>query len=325
MLNGIFSISSKEEFKQKALAVYAHQYLHNPVYHKYNQLLGKSPEKVHELEDIPFLPIQFYKSQKVHCGNDYQKIFTSSGTSQKTPSRHYVHDLGVYEKSFTQGFQGRFGRINYWSILALLPSYLEREGSSLVYMVDCLIKQADASSGFYLYNQQELLDQIKTNESEGKKTLLFGVSFALLDFADFFQKQGFDLKNTTILDTGGMKGRKEEMTKKDFNAYLKHRFKVTEIQSEYGMTELLSQAYTLKENQFKPPAWMKVLCREINDPFSYTPMGQRGGINIIDLANYHSCSFIATDDLGLKINEDLFQILGRFDHSDLRGCNLLLD
>uniref|UniRef100_UPI003567DA85 acyl transferase n=1 Tax=Labilibaculum sp. TaxID=2060723 RepID=UPI003567DA85 len=249
--------------------------------------------------------------------------FTSSGTTGNLTSRHFVPDLKMYEQSFTKGFEQYYGSVSDYCILALLPSYLEREGSSLIYMMEHLIRDSKhPKSGFYLHNHEELIATIKELKKQNQKILLLGVSFALLDLAEKFQ---LDLENVIVMETGGMKGRRKEITREELHAFLTKRLGVEKIHSEYGMTELLSQAYSKGDSLFFTPSWMKVLIRDTYDPFSYEKQGRSGGVNVIDLANIHSCSFIETQDLGRIHADGSFEILGRFDHSDIRGCNLLVN
>ncbi len=321
--SSVFSIQSLEDFKSCALKTFLHQAEHCSVYRSYIQHIGVDAKDVIRIDEIPFLPISFFKSESIICNNQKPELtFASSGTTGSQKSRHYVADAGLYEASFLHGFERFYGSPKDYHIIALLPNYLEQGASSLVYMVDGLIKESGSTeSGFYLNQLDELSKKLKHLDNSGKKVLLIGVSYALLDLTE---NQTFSLKNTTILETGGMKGRRKELLKPQLHAILRKGFGVEHIHSEYGMTELLSQAYSKKHQRFATPPWMKVLLREPNDPFSYVPHGQTGGLNVIDLANYHSCSFIATQDLGKMHSDDSFEILGRFDHSDLRGCNLLV-
>lgn len=316
----LFSISNQMEFDKMALEVFNFQYFHNDVYRKYCDYLKINIDKITKVKDIPFLPISFFKTHDVHTGlPNFEKEFTSSGTTGMVTSSHYIKDLKLYESSFIKGFEKLYGSIDDYIILGLLPSYLEREGSSLIYMVDTLIQLSkNEKSGFFLDDFEGLLDVIFNNKSD-KKVLLIGVSYALLDLAEKFKP---DLSSCIVMETGGMKGKRKEIPKSELHDVLKTAFKLTQIHSEYGMTELLSQAYALKDGQFKLPPWMNVLTREYNDPFSYTS-AKSGGLNIIDLANVYSCSFIATQDLG-KVYDGYFEVLGRFDNSDVRGCNLLV-
>ena len=319
----IFGIRNEGDFRLVALEVFRYQYRKNRVYHEFCRHLNKSDKNVKQLNEIPYLPIQFFKSHRVVINHEKaQTIFTSSGTTGSTQSKHYVSDLSLYEKSFLDGFKCFYGDISRYCVLALLPTYLERQGSSLIYMVNDLIRRSTHSeSGFYLNNTDELLSKIIHLDAQRTKVLLIGVSFALLDMAE---KHQLNLKNTVIMETGGMKGRKKEMVREELHKVLKRGFGVDRIHSEYGMTELLSQAYSNGNGIFKTPPWMGVGIRDTEDPLVLQGPEKTGGINIIDLANVNSCSFIATQDLG-KIHEDgSFEVLGRFDHSDIRGCNLMV-
>ena len=322
-LKKIFSISSEDEFKEVSLEVFNFQYTNNLVYRKFCDLLKIIPKQVDETSKIPFLPIQFFKSQKILASKSViQKTFTSSGTTGIATSKHHVTDLSLYEASFTNAFRIFYGDIEDYVVLALLPSYLEREGSSLIYMANYLIdKSKHPQSGFYLNNLNELKITLVDLDKAGKKVLLIGVSFALLDLVESHQ---FKLNNTIIMETGGMKGRRKEMIREELHQILKEGFGVDKIHSEYGMTELLSQAYSKGNGIFKSPPWMKILVRDPEDPLSYLPNNKTGGINVIDLANHNSCAFIATQDLGKKHTDSSIEIMGRFDSSDIRGCNLLI-
>ncbi|MBT8257867.1 MAG: acyl transferase, partial [Bacteroidia bacterium] len=280
------------------------------------------PSEIRSIDKIPFLPIQFFKTHMVLSSKETIEVeFKSSGTSGQERSTHYVTDLELYKKSFVNGFKHFYGPINDFAILALLPSYLERQGSSLVYMVDHMISlSTHAESGFFLNDIDKLATVLNELDKNGKRVLLLGVSFALLDLVE---KHQFNLKNTIIMETGGMKGRRQELIREDLHKILKSGFDVENIHSEYGMTELLSQAYSKGKGRFQTPPWMKVLTRDSEDPFYILPAGSSGGINIIDLANLHSCAFIATQDLGKIYPDGSFEVLGRFDHSDIRGCNLM--
>jgi phenylacetate-coenzyme A ligase PaaK-like adenylate-forming protein len=319
----IFNIQSEKDLETKALKVFKFQFEHNTVYRSFCDLLYKHPSDVTSLKDIPFLPIQFFKSHKVLSSQKpIERTFSSSGTTGSITSKHYITDISFYEKSFRKGFEQFYGNIEDYVILALLPSYLEREGSSLIYMVDALIKQSNhKESGFYLNNLSELNETLLKLESQGKQTLLIGVSFALLDFIETYS---FKLNHTIVMETGGMKGRRKELVRSELHSILKQGFGVKNIHSEYGMTELLSQAYSKGNGIFECPNWMKVFVRDPEDALTILDPEKTGGINVIDLANVNSCSFIATQDLG-KINQDsTFEIVGRFDHSDIRGCNLMV-
>lgn len=321
-LQQLFSIQNSNEFDSLAMEIFRFQYSSNTVYGTYCNHLGKSPSNVLHPSEIPFLPIEFFKSKNVvSTKNKPEAIFESSGTTQNTTSKHYVADLSLYERSFMEAFTLFYGPVEELCILALLPSYLERSGSSLVYMVNELVSRSQhPDSGFYLYNLKDLHQKLKAQEASGSKTLLIGVSFALLDLAEQFP---IPLKYTTIMETGGMKGRRKELIRAELHDVLKDAFKVLSIHSEYGMTELLSQAYSQGNGIFKAPPWMKILTRDTEDPLSLQSDGKTGGLNVIDLANIHSCSFIATQDLGKTYANGTFEVLGRFDNSDIRGCNLL--
>jgi len=281
------------------------------------------PNGVNTLEKIPFLPIECFKTEKVYCGHTTpQQIFTSSGTTGAQTSRHYVKELSLYEQSFRKGFEHFYGNVEDYVVLALLPSYLERTGSSLITMVADLIERSGSQySGFYLNEYDRLAQRLQTLDASGKKVLLIGVSFALLDL---ITEHTFSLKNTIVMETGGMKGRRKELVREELHALLCKGFGVEMIHSEYGMTELLSQAYSAGKGIYKCVPWLKVLIRDTNDALSYLPTGKTGGINIIDLANRESCSFIATQDLGKLYPDGTFEVLGRFDNADIRGCNLLI-
>ncbi len=324
--NKIFNITS-EDFADLAWEIFRFQYRYNSIYKAYADILKIDPEKVNSFSQIPFLPIRFYKNHLVKTTEfDPQIIFESSGTTQTINSRHLIRNVEVYRQSFLKGFELFYGPINEWCILGLLPSYLERKNSSLVFMVDELIRKSRHSqSDFYLYDHDKLYAVLKKLEAEKQKTLLIGVSFALLDFAE---KYSLHLENTVIMETGGMKGRKEEMVRGELYEILKKKFQVNNIHSEYGMTELLSQAYSQENGIFYCPPWMKILIRDEEDPLKILSNSQgiennKGAINIIDLANIYSCSFIATDDAGKLYNDGSFEVLGRLDNSDIRGCSLM--
>ncbi|WP_311338630.1 acyl transferase [Capnocytophaga leadbetteri] len=323
MLPDIFSIQTDANFVQAALQTFGYQYQHNQVYQRFCTLLGRTPDKVRQLTDIPFLPIEFFKSEAVYCGNERPTtVFTSSGTTGSQTSRHYVKDLAVYQQSFRQGFADFYGNIEEYTVLALLPSYLERTGSSLITMVADLIERSgSADSGFYLNEYDLLAEKLTSLDRSGRKVLLIGVSFALLDLVETHR---FQLKNTIVMETGGMKGRRKELIREELHAILCEGFGVEHIHSEYGMTELLSQAYSAGSGLYESVRWLKVLIRDTNDALSYQRPLKTGGINLIDLANIHSCSFIATQDLGRLHPDGRFEVLGRFDNADIRGCNLLI-
>lgn len=316
--------TNNDNFEKRVWEAFKFQAENCHVYRQYLSVLGVRPDKLISVQQIPFLPISFFKSYEVICeGMQPQKIFTSSGTTGTTPSRHPVADLSLYEESFSNGFQLFYGPVKDYCVLALLPSYLEREGSSLVYMAGALIQQSGhPNSGFYLYDFDTLAGVLKENESRGQKTLLLGVSFALLDFA---AKHKLALKYTTIMETGGMKGRRKELTRAELHAELKEAFGVKNIHSEYGMTELLSQAYAVSDGKFTCPPWMRVWARTADDPFAYAAPGKTGGLNVIDLANLYSCSFIETEDLGKVYPDGSFEVLGRMDFSEVRGCNTMVE
>lgn len=310
------------EFTLAALSLFRRQYETNEIYRSYANALRRSPGAVSTLEEIPFLPISFFKTHRVISGNSasFEAVFTSSGTTGADTSRHFVPDISVYEKSFREGFEAAYGPVEDWVILALLPSYLERSGSSLIYMAEDLVQRSGRpESGFFLYDHQALADRLRALEARGQKTLLLGVTFALLDFAEAFP---MPLKHTIVMETGGMKGRKKELTRPEVQAILKDAFGLPEIHSEYGMTEMLSQAYSKGEGIFQPSATMRAWVREVADPLSVSPSGT-GVINIIDLSNEESCAFLATEDIGRVYPDGSFEILGRLDHSALRGCSLL--
>ena len=319
----VFTIQSPTDFEESAIQIFAFQYENNHVYQTFCKHLKKSPENVKSIRDIPFFPIQFFKTHQILSSpNPVEKIFSSSGTTGAITSKHHITDLSVYEKSYLNGFGLFYGDIRQYAVLALLPSYLEREGSSLIYMVNDLIKKSgNVHSGFYLHNLHELKEKLITLNSNHQKTLLIGVSFALLDLVE---KHQFSLKNTVIMETGGMKGRRKELIREELHQVLCEGFGVKQIHSEYGMTELLSQAYSKGNGQFECPPWMKVLIRDPEDPLTLLSTGKTGGINVIDLANINSCSFIATQDLGKMHETGTFEVLGRFDNSDIRGCNLMV-
>lgn len=319
----IFSISNNKQFEKIALKVFRFQYDNNSVYREFCQFLNVEKQQVKSLEQIPFLPIQFFKSHEVLSSQEkIQETFTSSGTTGMATSRHLVTDITLYEESYRKGFSQFYGNIENYAVLALLPSYLEREGSSLIYMVDDLIKLSNhPESGFYLSNYDDLIQKLLQLDEAGENIILIGVTYALLDL---IENQNFQLKNTIIMETGGMKGKRKEMIREELHELLCKGFGVDAIHSEYGMTELLSQAYSLGNGIFECPNWMQVLIRDTEDALSYIEDGKTGGINVIDLANINSCSFIATQDLGKKQPNNSFEVLGRFDNSDIRGCNLMV-
>ena len=293
------------------------------VYHEFCNYLKTEIHKVKTIQQIPFLPIQLFKSHAVISNsNDIEATFCSSGTTGMITSKHLVTDISLYEDSYRNAFSHFYGNIEDYVILALLPSYLDREGSSLVYMVDDLIKRSNnANSGFYLHNHEDLIPKLIALDEEGQNVILIGVTYALLDIVE---KQNFNLKNTIVMETGGMKGKRKEMIREELHEQLCKGFGVSAIHSEYGMTELLSQAYSLGNGVFECPNWMQILVRDTQDALTYVDNGKTGGVNVIDLANINSCSFIATQDLGKKQTMNTFEVLGRFDNSDIRGCNLMV-
>ena len=323
MQDQIFNIQTEEDFKKTALAVFKHQVTHNRVYRSFCDLLYIHPSDITLVEEIPFLPIQFFKTkQLLSSTQEVQEVFTSSGTTGSVTSKHLVTDISWYEKSYLKGFEHFYGPIEEYVILALLPNYLERKGSSLIYMVNDLINRSEQpESGFYLHNLSELAETLIDLDSKGKKVLLIGVSFALLDLIEKYQ---FNLSNTVVMETGGMKGKRKELIRAELHELLKKGFGVSVIHSEYGMTELLSQGYSKGNGIFHCPPWMRVLTRDTEDALTLLPKEKSGGMNIIDLANYNSCAFIATQDLGKVYNDLSFEIIGRFDNSDIRGCNLMV-
>lgn len=303
--------------------MFRYQYNNNPIYQSFCNYLKTKPNEVKSIDKVPFLPIEFFKSHAIKTGYFEQQItFLSSGTTGQNQSKHFIKDISVYEKSYIQGFKQFYGNIEDYCVLALLPSYMERKGSSLIYMMDDLIKKSKhEKSGFFLKNEQFLIENLQFLTKNKQKTMLFGVSFALLDLAEKYE---IDLSDVIIMETGGMKGRREELTREELHNIYKSSFNVKSIHSEYGMTELLSQAYSKGEGIFETPNWMKILIRDVHDPFNMLPHNKTGGINVIDLANINSCCFIATQDLGKQHSDNTFEVLGRFDNSDIRGCNLLV-
>ena len=316
------NIKTSENFNHLALKIFNYQFSNCKIYRSYCDLIKINPSDVKNYKQIPFLPISLFKTTKVKSfkGKSEKKFFSSS-TSNDIPSKHYVKSLDHYSKSFMTCFNKFYGKESNYVILALLPSYLERKNSSLIYMVETLIKKSNKKdSGFYLYNYNKLIKTLKKLETTNQKTILIGVSFALINLIKY---KKIKLKNTIVMETGGMKGRQKEISRKELHKLICNGFGIKEVHSEYGMTELLSQAYSTGNGIFKTPPWMKILIRSIDDPLESIGYEKAGGINIIDLANIDSCSFIATDDLGKKLKKGGFEILGRFDNSDLRGCNLL--
>jgi phenylacetate-coenzyme A ligase PaaK-like adenylate-forming protein len=318
----IFNIQPNR-FEEIALQQFNIQVKNNPVYREYLNLLKINPEHIAEIKSIPFLPIDFFKSHRVVSTDEMEKIiFTSSGTTGQQTSKHYVTDLEVYEESFSKGFEYFYENVADYCILALLPSYLERQGSSLIYMTESLIqKSGHRNSGFYLYNTAELHRKLLSLEKDKQKTILLGVTFALLDFADQYQMK---LEHTIVMETGGMKGRRKELTRFEMHEFLTQKLGVKTIHSEYGMTELLSQAYSQGNGVFRTPPWMKIIVRDVYDPFTILKQEQSGAINVIDLANVNSCSFIETKDVGRLLKDGSFEVSGRMEASEIRGCNLLI-
>ncbi len=347
MVNNIFNIKTESEFRQACLETFRYQYDHVEIYRKFVGYLNIDPQTVDAVEKIPFLPIEMFKNHVVADRSlPAEKYFQSSGTTQLSRSKHYIADFSLYEESIYRSFRTFIGAPEDYVFLGLLPNYSENPHSSLIYMVDFLMKKSGKpENGYFLYNHAELYDLLQQLSSQNKKVILFGVSFALLDYLDFCKTRSQNHSNTqilknsntlTVIETGGMKGRKEEMTKDELLRILQNGFRTEKIYSEYSMTELLSQAYSMGENIYETPSWMRILVRNTEDPFSYVEAGRTGALNIIDLANRHSCSFIATQDLGKTVNHfdtasstsflrnDKFQVLGRIDHSDIRGCSLLI-
>ncbi|WP_346986436.1 acyl transferase [Chryseobacterium sp. POE27] len=327
-MNTIFDIQTEQDFLDESLKTFRYQYENVEIYRRFVDYLNINPDEVNELAAIPFLPIEMFKNHQILDKNVTADLFfQSSGTTQMNLSKHFIADEEIYRQSIYKSFEQFIGKPEDFIFLGLLPSYLERQNSSLIYMVDFLMKKsAKPENGYFLYNHEDLFQLL--NKLENKKVILFGVSFALLDFIDYCHSERIEeslefLENLIVIETGGMKGRKEEMTKDELLNILQEGFKTKKIYSEYSMTELLSQAYSLGNNEYECPNWMKIMVRNAEDPFSYEKEGRTGAINIIDLANIHSCSFIATQDLG-KIKGNKFQVLGRIDHSDIRGCSLLV-
>ena len=319
----IFSISNDRRFVKAALEVFQYQAKNCRVYRDFIDGLRIDPQNVSTVEQIPFLPVEVFKSHRVVSSEQAVEVtFTSSGTTGVVTSRHFVNDVSWYIQSFRKAFNLFYGDIGSYCILALLPSYLEREGSSLVYMVDDLIRQSgNPDSGFFLYDHDRLYHQLKKQQQASKPTLLIGVTFALLDFIENYT---LDSPGLIVMETGGMKGRRKEMIREELHETLSKGFGVAAIHSEYGMTEMLSQAYSKGNGIFVCPPWLRIMARDPNDPMTLVGGGRAGGINVIDLANINSCSFIATQDLGRIYTDNSFEVLGRFDNSDIRGCNLLI-
>jgi hypothetical protein len=321
--NKIFEVNDDTKFNEIALQLFDFQRINNKTYNQYLRLLGKENIEPHNLKEIPYMPVEFFKNFKVTTTNYTEAtIFTSSGTTGQNTSRHYVKNLDIYYKSLIKGFEDFYGPLSQYHVLALLPAYLERTGSSLVTMVEQFMeKSCNGNDGFFLYDFDSLAQKIDSLILSGKKILLIGVTFALLDYAEKFLKNYGN--NVIIMETGGMKGRRKEIVREEVHEFLCNRLGVETIHSEYGMTELLSQAYSFGKGIYHETSTMRILIREATDPFRYVDNGTSGGINIVDLANIYSCSFLETKDLGIKFNDGTFKVLGRFDASDTRGCNLL--
>ena len=321
--NKMLNVSSHDDFNELALDIFHFQYKNNIVYNQFVDFLNIQVSKIVDYTQIPFLPVEFFKTHKVVSEEfDPEIIFSSSGTTGIQTSKHHVKNLELYELSFNKTFRLFFGSPKDFVILALLPSYLEKGGSSLVYMANKLINDSNKpESGFYLNEYKELHSLLTILKARKQKVVLLGVTYALLDLAEQFP---IDFPELILMETGGMKGKRKELIRNELHTKLKTAFNVSHIYSEYGMTELLSQAYSFGEGIFKTPPWLKILIRDVNDPLSIMPISKAGGINIIDLANIYSCSFIATQDLGKTGLNNTFEILGRFDNSDVRGCNLLV-
>ena len=320
----IFQIENNTQFEELSLKIFKIQSKNIPVYKQYIEYLDINKNNINHINEIPFLPIDFFRTHKIIADNStHEQIFTSSGTTGLSTSKHYVSNISIYENSFRKGFGFFYDDIKNYCVLALLPSYLEREGSSLIYMADDMIKKSQhPDSGFYLHNIDELAEKLIYLNKTKQKTILLGVTYALLDLAE---KHKFNLDNTIVMETGGMKGKRKEIIREKLHETLTTQLGVKSIHSEYGMTELLSQAYSKGNGIFITPPWMKILIRDTYDPFTLLENGKSGGINIIDLANINSCSFIETKDLGKIYKDGGFEVLGRFDNSEIRGCNLLVN
>ncbi len=316
----IFNIGNFNDFNTLALQIFHYQYHHNAVYHKFIDLLPVNINNITSCLDIPCLPVEFFKSYDIRCLSDSPElIFKSSGTTSSTPGRHYIFSKALYEESLLNGFSIFFGRPENYMIFALVPDYISVPESSLAFMLDFLIrKSAAVESGFYLNRDSELIPLL--NSSPGRKKILFGTTYALMDFSEKYQ---LDLNDTIVIETGGMKGRRKEITREEMHLALRKKLNVNKIYSEYSMCELMSQAYSVEKGLYTSPPWMKIRIREINDPFTHSGSGKSGGINIIDLANLYTCSFISTKDIGILHDDGSFEVLGRFDYSDIRGCSLL--
>ena len=323
-LKKLQSLNNDEDFKNLALEIFNYQAINNKVYNAFLSGLGKSAEDVKHINEIPFPPVELFKSHVILTGNqDYERIFTSSGTTGIDVSKHYIKDVPFYEQICLSTFSSFYGNPSDYTILALLPSYLERAGSSLIWMMEKLISNSGKTDGgFYLNDHEKLFRLLNKLKQQGERVLLFGVTFALLDFVE---GHSLDFPELTVMDTGGMKGRRKEMVREEVHEELCRGFGVKTIHSEYGMTELNSQAYSSGSGIFRTPPWMKILIRDTYDPLLLSGKNVTGGINILDLANIDSCAFIATQDLGKSYDDGSFEVLGRFDFSDVRGCNLMVD
>lgn len=322
MIDRILNISDSSSFEELALEIYRYQAVHCAPYRRYIELMEVG--EVDCLKKIPFMPIELFKSHEIYYNNsvsDSELQFTSSGTTGSVQSTHYVKESLIYEKSFFKAFEQFYDKAENCNIYALLPSYLERDGSSLIYMITKLIEKSN-DGGFFLYNHHELLERIAQRDRT-KKTILFGVSFALLDMAEQYKVDFGD--EVIVMETGGMKGRRKELPREELHTLLCNSLGVSKIHSEYGMCECLSQSYSDGDGIFRSPWWMKIMVRDIHDPFLFLPNGSRGGVNIVDLANIYSCSFLQTKDIGIVADDGSFQIEGRMDFSDIRGCNLLIN
>lgn len=323
IIEKINSIENNKDFEKVAIEVFNYQYQYNSIYKKWVDYLNINTKEVNNINDIPYIPVSLFKTHKIKSySQEAEIIFSSSGTTGGNTSKHYVKSIDLYQRAYIKSFEEYYGPIEEYTFLALLPSYMEREGSSLIMMAEDLIKRSNyADSGFYLYNYDELYKKLTELKAKKRKTILLGVSFAILEFAENYTINFPDL---IVMETGGMKGRRKEVLREELHSIYNNAFGTKSIHSEYGMTELLSQAYSKGNGIFYCPLQMKILIRDTNDPLSIQPKGKSGGINIIDLYNIHSCSFIATQDLGKVLEDGSFEILGRFDNSDIRGCNLLI-
>ncbi len=319
----VFTIGDEDTFEKVALALFRWQATHNPVYEEYLDNLGVEPDTINAIGDIPHLPIEAFKYRSVRTGAFTPETeFRSSGTTESSPAVHAIRDLRLYDEAWRGTFERFYGPLSQYCILALLPTYVERSDASLIHMVKGMMERSDhPANGFYLDEHEALAGTLRELEAAGQSTLLIGVSFALLQFARTHKLQ---LEHSTVIETGGMKGQEREMVREELHAELKQGFGVDRVHSEYGMTELLSQAWAKGEGRFQTPPWMQVSIRDLYDPFSTESPGRTGGINIVDLANVHSCAFLETGDIGRQNGDGTFEVLGRMDNSDLRGCNLMV-